>query len=131
VAGYEITEVIAKALAKAIAAVKTPSSKVSSEVAFFAAVLATVGIDFESLSPSEAIACQDVLFSAWQGSAERRAELEAEAEAREAANAVARLEALEKRAERSATRRENLAKAIRREEENAAELEALRAKFGA
>jgi hypothetical protein len=85
-----------KLAAKVREAIASPSAKVRSEAEFFA----TLGIDFDSLTALEAIACQDVAFSAWQASPERRAEREREEAERVAKRRAEAIEAANRRAER-------------------------------
>jgi hypothetical protein len=89
-----------KLAAKVREAIEAPSAKVRSEAEFFDRVLAEIGIDFASLSAIEAIACQDVAFSAWQSSPERRAEREAEEAERVAKRRAEAIEAAKRRADR-------------------------------
>ena len=126
---YEGSESEVKALAKVAAAIKVPSAKVRSEVEYFVSALAEIGIEFESLSALEIVACQDALFRTWQGTSDRRAERDAEKAESDARAAKARLEKLDAEAERDAkAERENTRKAERLAERKA-EREALREKF--
>jgi len=87
-----------KIAAKVREAIANPSAKVRSEAAFFE----SLGIDFDSLSAIEAIACQDVAFAAWQASPERRAEREAEEAERVAKRRAEAVEAAKRREDRDA-----------------------------
>ena len=67
---------------------------------FYLSALAAVGIDPESLSFAEIVSVTRKCHGKWQGSDERREELEAIASAREAAAKADRLAALAKKAEK-------------------------------
>jgi hypothetical protein len=131
VAVYEGSEIEVKALAKAVAAIKVASTKVVSEVEYFRTALATVGIDFDALSPEEAIACQDVLFAPWQGTSGRRSERDAEKLAREVEAAKAKLANADAADEADDEAEKEIARRAARIRERREEREALRAKFGA
>jgi hypothetical protein len=129
VAVFEKNEANAKALAKAIAAIASPSEKVVSEIEFFEGAAEVANVDLASLSPVEIVAWQTALFFAWQDSAGRDAEIANAKAEREAKAAIAKLDRLDAEAEADAERERKNAREAARLADRKAEREALRAKF--
>lgn len=125
------SEKIAKAVAKAVASIAVPTVKVDRENAFYAVVLESVGVEFDALSPSEAVACQDALFDVWQSSDWQRANKNADTAEREKLAAIAKFEKLSRDEEKNAKKLADAEAAKKKATEDAEELAALRAKYGA
>lgn len=126
---FEKNEANAKALAKALVALASPSEKVVSEIEFFEGAAREANVDLAELSPVEIVAWQTALFFAWQDSAGRDEEIANAKAEREAKIALAKLDRLEADEAADAERERKNAREAARLAERKAEREALRAKF--